>query len=347
MKLKPTGDNGIVLVHPNGLTTLDFGTRIELTCSMSACLFPIDTHKCPLTFISIAQNSNMLVLVPDDETRENYKDFSETATGLWEIKTHGFRDISRYQVTTGGYLRHMSILETSLTFKHKPNHYWLHLLFPIALICAVTFGAVLFPRESGDRTSLLITCFLAQFVYLDTVLHIVPRTSDYVPLLIIFMYVVLVFTACQIGLTAICAYYADKANKKTGLSSWHRRIIICLSKICLLSKNEVNAVKSAHENSSFKNEVQLRSIPVSESTNPSNATSISDTIEHNQTEVNTENEAPKGEIGTPPNICRVMCKLVDRFSIILSLIVLVTTPIIFQLIYNGTIHFNCRTYPEN
>ncbi len=64
-------------------------------------------------------------------------------------------------------------------------------------------------------------------------------------------------------------------------------------------------------------------------------------------EVNTENEALKGEIGTPRNICRAMCKVVDRFSIILSLIVLVTTPIIFQLIYNGTIHFDCRTYPEN
>ncbi len=195
--------------------------------------------------------------------------------------------------------------------------------------------------------ALLITCFLAQFFYLNTVLHIVPKTSDYVPMLIIFIYVVLVFTAAQLGLTAITAYYAKKANKNSVLSPWHQKIIMSLSKICLLGlfrKRQGNEVKLAQENGSFSNEIELASTPSFGSNNAPSRASICDTKEDGHIERNAEDEAKESEAGDEANvkICITMCKVIDRFSVMLSLIMLFATPIVFQFIYNGTIKYKCH-----
>ncbi len=338
--LKPAaGRNAVVKL--TGITIFEFGTRIKIKCSMPACLFPVDKHKCTFSFEALHYGTDTLVLVHDTETRRNYDSISEKSTGLWRIKTEGVTDTTNDDTSAEGE-KH-STLSTYVTFQHKPDHFWLHILFPIALLCTVTFCAVLFPRENGERTSLLITCFLAQFVYLDTVSHIMPRTSDYVPVLVIFVFVVLMFTACQIALTAIVAYYAEKSNNRAALSPRHERIIMFLSKICTPSKRTAYHAKKVEENNGFDSGIKMTSTHSLEHNHPSHPTPLSGEAEDTQGEGNADLELEDSTDGKRADSCKAMCDVIDRISVILSWIVLIATPILFMLMYSSIIKIQCST----
>ncbi len=241
-----------------------------------------------------------------------------------------------------GKKANLSVLTSSISLKRKPEYYWLTMLAPITLLCIITFCAVLLPRETGERTSLLITCLLAQIVYLDTILKNVPKTSDYVPLLVIFLCVVLVFTASQIGLTAITSYYAERANKGKNVSSWHRKIIKIFSKVCMIKKND-NQVKSLKQDSFYKNEVELRKKPSLEmSVYNQNATEDpTQTTELPTMDEDTDLPGENKPTDKPPKACKAMCKVIDRFSMFTSLVLLIGTPLLFQFMYDGTIKYDC------
>ena len=250
------------------------------------------------------------------------------------------------------------------------SYYVLTVIGPIVLICIVTFCSVLLPWESGERTSLLITCFLALIVYLDTILNNVPKTSDYIPVIVWFVIIVLIFTILQIAFTALASYYAERAVKKKKFVAPHKRVVNLIKKIFFKSRKKeiakIKTFKEADYQNGAENDMEIvRKFPpamirqLSLSKQASRRKISSDDYldeRENITKVdepynaegkikgdgeyaNVGNDKGEGSCETSP--CKKACKLVDRLSVFLSLAFLVFCPIFFQLLFSESIPITC------
>ena len=360
LSMHPESVSSTVTVYPDGYTTLDFPVKEKLACSMPACLFPVDQHTCRVTIGALGYDIHQLRLVPDERIAEIYRKFSTQSTGLWDVKLHNLTEQSDNVIAMSkekAGKRTSSMLITFISLKHKPLYFWITVLFPITMICLVTFCSVLLPRDSGERTSLLITCFLAQIVYLDTVLKSVPKTSDYVPLLVGFLFTVLVFTACQIALTALTSYYADRANHGKRISTWHKRIVGFISKMCMIGRIKKKKMKMKMQMKMKGNRVvssepgELYETELKTWKDSTTSTPIVPFIDHSPddaSDIDADSKDASSDNTDPAHKKKCQwsnnaSKAVDRISVLTSLILLIATPIFFTLIYNGTIKYNCST----
>ncbi|XP_065067925.1 neuronal acetylcholine receptor subunit beta-3-like [Rhopilema esculentum] len=367
--LIPSNRMGTAIVYPDGHTTLDFAVMIKLTCNMPACLFPADEHACPLIFNSISYDNRDIKMVYNTEIDKAYGQFTKSETGLWKIIRSNVTEIN-FPASVGPESKptNSSALYMILKFVRKPGYYWLTVVSPMVLICIVTFCSVLLPWESGERTSLLITCFLALIVYLDTILGSVPKTSDYVPVIVFFVILVLIFTIMQITFTALASYYAERASRGKGFITPYERIWKCIKKI-FFEKKKKSSIKSFELNTFVDDEIEIeRKFPpavqrqvsrdVPDGNMPSvtfdKARKVSRINSFSGIQENASNDDNIGDFGSedkgaaddPSNACkgkecRKACKMIDRISSALSLILVIACPTMFHLMYSGKISWKC------
>eukprot|EP00794_Sanderia_malayensis_P015877 gene15877-17477_t len=352
--LRPDSHSSMVIVLPDGSMQLEFGTRLKLSCAMPACLFPIDSHKCPLTILSTAHPSKNVLLVPDPESQKRYEPFSKNSTGLWSLKVEDFKAADNVFMLLDNKPMPSSLLHTNINLKRKSTYYWLTIIAPITLLYLITFGAVLLPRQGGERSTLLVTVMLAQIVFLDTVLKNVPKTSDYIPIIVSFLAVVLVFTVFQISLTAVVSYYAELACKSKKMSKCHGRFIDLVSKIFMCNKkanknkNKVGQTQELDEQENgLKQKASLdlydhdedhdspSSPPASTTTTTTNVASVK------EDNTSCERDKEKDELDKRRNAYKAMCNAMERFSISISMTFFILSPVIFVLIYTGVLKYEC------
>ena len=247
------------------------------------------------------------------------------------------------------------------------RYYVLTVIGPIILICIVTFCSVWLPWESGERTSLLITCFLALIVFLDTILGNVPKTSDYVPLIVWFVVVVLLFTIIQIMFTALASYYAERANRGKKFIPPYKIIMAYINKILFKRKSKEDAkIQSLdqadyQESTDSRNDVEVvRQYPIMRQNsrgsmgNRRKVPSVSYAVDKNAPVVIEdkmkdipENTCTKDPLesdcaGKPEGKkCKKACKLIDRISILLSASFIIFCPIFFHLLLGKKIMMQC------
>ena len=200
--VEATKGNSYAVVMSNGEVKIDISIRLKFRCKMSSCYFPKDKHICKLDMLLVGHNESDVKLVHDPAS---FGYFEEKGNGLWSL---GRSKSEAKSLNIMRYTRDWknSMIETSWVLERRSTHYYLTICGPVILICLVTFCAVLLPRDSSDRMALLVTCFLAQVVYLDVIFHLLPHTSDYVPLIVSFLIAVLVFTALQIFVACLIAF---------------------------------------------------------------------------------------------------------------------------------------------
>lgn len=208
-------------------------------------------------------------------------------------------------------------------------------------------------------------------VYLDTVVDTLPKTSDYIPVLVMFLIVVLIFTIVQIALTSLASYYAERAGKGKRLKQPHRNIITFLSRIFCKRNPKKNHIKTTDDDV-----ISLREVSQSAAANgrkiSSNSFHVTREISRDKIKARkqfsqmsytqyTENRAIAETAATTPDEendaagvpvvnengcevgkeCRKACKVIDRLSVFFSVCFLVASPIMFKCLYDGTIKLVC------
>ena len=207
-------------------------------------------------------------------------------------------------------------------------------------------------------------------VYLDTVVDALPKTSDYIPVLVVFLIVVLIFTIVQIAFTSLASYYAERAGRGKCLNPPHKNFIMFLSRIFCKRKPKKNHIKTTDDDV-----ISLREVSQNATANGRDRSSgsfhVTREMSRDMTKAGkqfsqmsytqyTENRAIAEAAATPdeendaagvPVVnkkdtkagkeCRKACKVIDRISVFLSFCFLVTSPILFKFLYDGKIKLTC------
>ncbi|ELT90136.1 hypothetical protein CAPTEDRAFT_166277 [Capitella teleta] len=87
--------------------------------------------------------------------------------------------------------------------KRKPKFYLINVVAPCILMSVLASLVFYLPPESGEKVSLGITVLLSFSVFLLLIAENVPKTSDCVPLIGIYLTMVMVMTGCSIVISVI------------------------------------------------------------------------------------------------------------------------------------------------
>ena len=253
----------------------------------------------------------------------------------------------------------------TIFFTSNFRYYGITVIGPIILICIATFCSVLLPWESGERTSLLITCFLALIVYLDTILDNVPKTSDYTPYIVWFVVIVLLFTILQIMFTSLASYYAERANKGKKFIPPYKCIIAYFTKIFLKKKKKAEAKIQSLDSYDYRNGVDndveiVREYPLkrqnshglrkkfsseSYTVNRKASTGFEDRVngipEDSGTGETANHDSGEEIIPSKGKKCKKACRFIDRVSIFVSFSFIIFCPIFFHLLFARKLPSQC------
>ena len=203
---KFTEENSNALVFSNGETALDAAVRMQIQCKMISCFFPMDKHKCNISFLLANDEESEVKFVADPTP---FSEFVTEGNGLWRIE-EGKATVSSHNLDDS-YV--MSRIMKDLTLEQQPAYYYGTITVPVLLIYTVMLCALMLPASSSDRMALLVTCFLAEIVNLDVIFKLLPQTSEYVSYVATFTMLVLAFTVLQLILSCLTAYFEQNAEK--------------------------------------------------------------------------------------------------------------------------------------
>ena len=122
-----------------------------------------------------------------------------------------------------------------------------NLVVPCIVLALLTATAFLFPPETGERISLMITILLGMTVFMIVVVEAIPSTSEVTPLISTYFSVVMVEISLGLLCTCICLNI-EHHHPKMELTGWFRYILFDLMGP-VLSRSSVKRLKRKQLNS--------------------------------------------------------------------------------------------------
>ena len=308
-------------MYPDGSNAIEYLQEAKVGCEMKACLFPVDEHTCYFTFLVMGYNASEVILSSSQrfENMARRSTIRTQGTGTWSLKKTS-PSTFLVQVSQMRDSWSTSVLRYTVTLTRKPTYFYLKIFVPVLLIWMVNICAVILPADSGERISLLVTCFLAEIVYLDTVFSSLPETSDYSPLAVIFVFILLVFSALQIFLACLTSSAANGMEKA---SRWKHKFVSVMKKVLCLeplirkrpSKCEYTVEAQDKNNKEDSCELEVAECP---STPVEDSLDVASLLERS-----------------------VGVKLLDRVTVIISIGSVVAVPTVVVIFFLRAVEFPC------
>ena len=148
-------------------------------CLIDISEFPFDTQKCKIMIGSWSYDESTLDLRIYAEDKGMDLSLYEKNV-VWELKsTHAQRHTERYSCCPWLFVD----LTYTLEFRRIPLYYLMTLVYPTMLLSFLSCVSFLFPADSGERVSLVISVLLGLIVFMLIVNDRTPVTSKETPLI--------------------------------------------------------------------------------------------------------------------------------------------------------------------
>jgi hypothetical protein len=166
-------------VSSEGSVVLSCPLILESVCLINIEYFPFDIQRCKLKIGSWVYDGLDLDLQLLESTKGINLAALE-ANSVWELKSaHVERHSVKYKCCLAPYID----LTYTLEFRRKPLYYIMTIVFPSVLLSLLSCISFLFPADSGERLSLVISVLLGLVVFMLIVNERTPVTSDATPML--------------------------------------------------------------------------------------------------------------------------------------------------------------------
>ncbi|KAK2140692.1 hypothetical protein LSH36_1277g00009 [Paralvinella palmiformis] len=174
------------------------GGKFITSCQLDITLYPFDYQQCELDFVDWTYDGRFVNLLNGTNTvgLDVYKKHGE-----WDIiKTEALKLDQFFDSDPGIPFPTVKFI---LYLKRKPKFYMINVVAPCILMSILALLVFYLPPDSGEKVSLGITVLLSFSVFLLLIAENVPKTSDCVPLIGIYLTMVMVMTGFSIVISVI------------------------------------------------------------------------------------------------------------------------------------------------
>ncbi|RUS86578.1 hypothetical protein EGW08_005659 [Elysia chlorotica] len=199
-------DYSPTLVKFNGHVNWYPGSLFPVSCKLNLEKFPFDRQTCVLELFAMGWTKSILRFLIEDEGVDLD---SYTINGEWEIISTSIK------IDTGEGLAGFRV---EIVIQRRSGFFVLNIVMPVVLLSFLNIVVFLIPVDSGEKISYGITVLLALTVFMSIVGDMLPRrveSSDIVPLVTIYLFVLLVISVLTVMVAIIIVWLHHKDEQET------------------------------------------------------------------------------------------------------------------------------------
>ncbi|CAF3382150.1 unnamed protein product [Rotaria sp. Silwood1] len=215
-----------MLIH-NGSVFWPIPTRFKSTCQIDVTYFPYDEQECKLKFGSWTYNGYQVSI---EERNYAIELSSYVPNGEWDLLDTSYQvNIVRYPCCPEPF--------PDITFyvriRRRILYYLYSVVFPCVMLSILTLLVFCLPPESGEKIALGITVLLAFSVFMLAIAENMPETSEYIPLISLYLTAVMAMTSVSVMMTVFVLNLHYRGPKKNEIPFWLQQLLsLSLSNIC-------------------------------------------------------------------------------------------------------------------
>ncbi|XP_067673904.1 neuronal acetylcholine receptor subunit alpha-3-like [Haliotis asinina] len=197
-----------ITVYSDGTVTWFPGANFVTDCKLDLMLFPFDVQTCQFRFLPVSYNSDELKMV-SSLSSANTQGYTEN--GEWSISASRAYTIERTVVDFT-----YSFLYIDIHLERRPMFFVLNVIIPVVVLSFLNIFVFSLPCDCGEKVSYAITCLLALTVFMSIVSELLPKSSDNIPMVTVYLTCLLGISVLSVIATILIVMKdTEKINKKT------------------------------------------------------------------------------------------------------------------------------------
>ncbi|XP_078316181.1 neuronal acetylcholine receptor subunit alpha-9-like isoform X4 [Crassostrea virginica] len=199
--------------------------KFRSTCEIDITYYPFDDQLCKMKFGSWAYDGSQVDVF---NTTKGVDLTNFVQNGEWElISVKSIRHNIQYPCC--------SEMFPDVTFwihlKRRTLYYTYNVIIPCVMLSILTMVGFWIRPESGEKVSLGLTVLLAFSVFMLLIAENMPATSNFVPLIGIYLTTVMALTSLSVIMAVLTSNINIRGFKEVDLPRWLRAVIIIGAKI--------------------------------------------------------------------------------------------------------------------
>lgn len=251
-----------VVINHDGTISWLSPNKLRSSCKIDIQYFPFDTQYCKITFGSWTFDGGKLSL--DFYRNQSSADLTAfVSNGEFDLlSANAVRNVIKYSCCPNPYID----LTYTMKIRRRPLFYMTNLILPCIVLALLTSVSFMFPPETGERISLVITVLLGMTVFMIVFTEAIPATSEVTPLIGKYFAAVL-FEVALCLLATIVPLRLQHLHPGTEIPNWVRVVIFdflgplmcykCINRC--RQKNSGNAIKPHKSASQHTEDVRISS----------------------------------------------------------------------------------------
>ncbi|KAK3098286.1 hypothetical protein FSP39_017967 [Pinctada imbricata] len=143
--------------------------------------------------------------------------------------------------------------------RRRTLYYMYNVIFPCIMMSSLTLLVFCLPPDSGEKIALGITVLLAFSVFMLAVAENLPETSEFVPLISIYLTIVMSLTSISVIMTVFVLNLHHRGPNKQDVPNWIKRIFLGrLTTFLCLGNDRYYSSMNTNGESSFLRTMSLR-----------------------------------------------------------------------------------------
>ncbi|KAL8562649.1 hypothetical protein ACOMHN_011221 [Nucella lapillus] len=195
-------------------------TKLQSSCKVDVTYFPFDYQNCKLKFGSWTYDGYQVDIInrTTDVDLSNY-----VVNGEWQlVYIRIVRNIVRYACCEEPF----PDVTFHIKIRRRTLYYMYNVVFPCVMMSALTLLVFCLPPDSGEKIALGITVLLAFSVFMLAVAENLPETSEFVPLISIYLTIVMSLTSVSVIMTVFVLNLHHRGPDKRAIPTWIRRLFL-------------------------------------------------------------------------------------------------------------------------
>ncbi|XP_052283564.1 neuronal acetylcholine receptor subunit alpha-10-like [Dreissena polymorpha] len=195
-------------------------TKLQSSCKVDVTYFPFDEQECYMKFGSWTYDGFQV----DITNRTEKVDLSNYVNnGEWELLNIR---IERNVVTYACCPEPFPDVKFYIHIRRRTLYYMYNVIFPCIMMSALTLLVFCLPPDSGEKIALGITVLLAFSVFMLAVAENLPETSEFVPLISIYLTIVMALTSMSVIMTVFVLNLHHRGPNKRAVPRWLKKLLL-------------------------------------------------------------------------------------------------------------------------
>ncbi|CAH8599721.1 unnamed protein product [Schistosoma intercalatum] len=232
------------MVQFNGNVFWPPPAKLRSTCKIDITYFPFDDQSCTMKFGSWTYDGWQVNVIKrhDEVDISNYVE-----NGEWDLLKVV---VERHEIFYPCCNEPYPDLRFTIYMRRRTLYYLFNIIFPCLWLTVLSLVSFWLPPDSGEKITLGITVLLAFSVFMLLIAENMPATSEFVPLIGVYLTVTMTMTSLSIILTVLVLHLHHTGSNRQPVPKYIKKIffnfiakLLCLNIVYRYQMKQDQSIK--------------------------------------------------------------------------------------------------------